>query len=98
MNQNISSLTFEDVERHMQAVDFATLASEQTLLPPTDDARLAQLGKVYRAVRPVLALAASLPLLPSPWRKALTLLVSTIEAVIPGEATASFKAGRDLEE
>jgi hypothetical protein len=94
MNPSLPSITFEEAEQQMQSVDLdAILAEEQTLLL----ARLAQLAKVYNAVRPVLALAATLPL-PAPWRKGLALLVAAIEAVVPGGVTASFKAGRDLEE
>lgn len=97
MNLTLPSVTFEEAARQMQAVDVDRLIDTQTLLPSSNEERLAQLARVYSAVRPLLALAASLPL-PDAWRKALALLVAAIEAVVPPAPAAGFKAGRDLEE
>jgi hypothetical protein len=97
--QNPSSLlTFEDVDRHMQAVDVEALVDEQqTLLSGRLTETVRHLGSVYAAIRPVLAVVGALPIIPRRWRAGLDLLIGAVEGVLT-IADPSFKAGRDLEE
>ena len=63
-----------------------------TTLLATPDGRVAQVAKVYTAVRPLLQTIAILPLIPPAWRAALQLFVTTLDGF-----NASFKAGKDLD-
>jgi len=65
--------------------------SNKTLLA-TPEGRVAQVAKVYAAVRPLLQTLAILPLIPPTWRAALQLFVTTLDGF-----NASFKAGKDLD-
>jgi hypothetical protein len=100
LNQH-SQLTFEEIEQYMQGVDLDALRGGQTLLEESHESRVERLGRVFRAVRPLLGVLNALPI-PASWRAAITLLVNAIEAVVaPANAPAEaheFKAGRDLEE
>jgi hypothetical protein len=54
--------------------------------------------KIYRGIKPVLAVLSALPLIPSTWRAALVMFDQALEALsgVGGEVVASFKAGKDL--
>ena len=54
--------------------------------------------KVYRQIKPLLAVLGSLPILPFTWRGSLTIFTQALDALAataPG-ITAAFKAGKDL--
>jgi hypothetical protein len=90
------TITFETIDNCMARLALDAIAPEETLIAQTPEARIAQLAKVFAMIRPLLPLLAVLPI-PRMWRIALTVFFNAIEAVVP-EVSASFKAGRDLEE
>ena len=102
MNQNQNTMqsltTFEDLQRHMDSFDVDALGEKQTLLPPSLAENIDHLADVYEMVEPVLALVGALPIFPAPWRRALSLLIGALEAILLLADDESFKAGRDLEE
>ena len=71
---------------------------EHTLMPETQNGRVARLVKIYNGIKPLLTVLTSLPLIPSSWRAALVLFNSALAAVAAGadDVTAEFKAGKDL--
>lgn len=58
---------------------------------------LQQLATVYAALRPLLIMLCTFPMMPQPWRAAMALLVQKLEAVTtPVLLDPDFKAGKDL--
>ena len=53
-------------------------------------ARVQQLVKVYGEIHPLLVVLATLPIVPLPWRAAMTALTEAVDSI------ASFKSGKDL--
>ncbi len=74
------------------------LEHENTLLAETPATRFRKVLKIYRGIKPVLAVLSALPLIPSTWRAALVMFDQALEALsgVGGEVVASFKAGKDL--
>jgi hypothetical protein len=71
---------------------------ENTLLQESPSSRLQKVLKIYRGIKPLLAVLSSLPLIPSTWRAAIVMLTQALEAlaIAAPEDTADFKAGKDL--
>jgi hypothetical protein len=71
---------------------------ENTLVAETPVARFQKVLKIYRGIRPLLAVLSALPLIPSTWRAAIVMFDQALEALsgVSGEITAQFKAGKDL--
>ncbi|HYI08450.1 MAG TPA: hypothetical protein VEK57_05230 [Thermoanaerobaculia bacterium] len=86
-----------NVDRNLRAL-MNKMENDNTLLAETPAARFEKVLKIYRGVRPLLALLAALPLIPSTWRSALLMFTQALEALsgVSGQITAQFKAGRDL--
>jgi hypothetical protein len=74
------------------------LEHENTLIGETPAARFQKVLKIYRGLKPVLAVVSTLPLIPSTWRAALVMFDQALEALsgVSGELLAPFKAGKDL--
>jgi hypothetical protein len=74
------------------------IEAENTLLPESFDGHVQRAVRIYIAVRPLLTVLATLPLLPPSWRSGLTLFTKALDAVAAGVdgISANFKAGRDL--
>jgi hypothetical protein len=88
--------TYEEIDAQVYAVDGGW--TSQRLTMPTQAELLHDLAKIWRAVRPILTVVATLPLLRPAWRDAVQFFLTTIEqivATIP-DAGADFKAGKDL--
>jgi hypothetical protein len=83
-------LTFDTIDRHVQQFDTVSFLAEGAVQTPATGAE--RLVAVFDAVRPILvALASTIPLIPAAWRTLMSVFVSTLD-----DATASFKAGKDL--
>jgi hypothetical protein len=76
------------------------MEQENTLVQDTPNTRLQKVLKIYRSIKPVLAVLGSLPLIPSTWRAAVVMFTQALDAlsVVGGDITAQFKAGKDLAE
>ncbi|HEU4888227.1 MAG TPA: hypothetical protein VFV49_10095 [Thermoanaerobaculia bacterium] len=71
---------------------------ENTLVQESLSGRLQRALKIFRGVKPMLAILSSLPLIPSTWRAAIVMLMQALEALQlagPG-LTPQFKAGKDI--
>jgi len=83
-------LTFDSIDGQVKKFDVVSFASEGAV--QTSATAAERLVTVFEAVRPILmALAATIPLIPAAWRTLMSVFVSTLD-----DATASFKAGKDL--
>lgn len=71
---------------------------ENTLVAETPLTKFQKVVKVYRGVKPLFAVLATLPLIPSTWRAAITMLDQALEALsgVSGDLVPQFKAGKDL--
>ncbi|PYQ25509.1 MAG: hypothetical protein DMF56_27230 [Acidobacteria bacterium] len=87
------------VDRSVRAL-MQEMEAENTLVAETPLSRLQKVLKIYRGVKPLLAVLGSLPLIPSTWRAAIVMFDQALEALsgVGGEITAQFKAGKDLVE
>lgn len=65
---------------------------ENTLIEESPSSRLQKVLKIYRGIKPLLAVLGTLPLIPSNWRGAIVIFTQALDAL----ATADFKAGKDL--
>lgn len=85
------------VDRSVRAL-MAEMEHENTLLADTTGGRLQHLLKIYRGVKPLLAILNALPLIPSNWRAAMVLFTQAVEALANAASreNAGFKAGKDL--
>ena len=74
------------------------MEQENTLVQETPNGRLQKVLKIFRGIKPVLAVLSSLPLIPSTWRAAIVMFIQALEAlaVVGADITAEFKAGKDL--
>jgi hypothetical protein len=71
---------------------------ENTLVAETPLTKFQKVLKVYRGVKPLFAMLATLPLIPSTWRAAITMLNQALDAMsgAGGDFAPQFKAGKDL--
>lgn len=82
-------LSFGNIDREVKQFDILAFTSETAV--PTASTRTKRLIEVYNSVRLILLATAATPLIPSPWRAALSVFVSSLD-----EVASSFKAGKDL--
>ena len=69
------------------------LERENALLQGSPSGRLQRVLKIYRGLKPFIAVLISLPLFPSPWRAALFMFSRALEAV----TVADLPMGKDQE-
>jgi hypothetical protein len=71
---------------------------ENTLVQETPNSRLQRVLKIFRSLKPALAVIGALPLIPANWRGAIAMFVQALDALalVGPEITAEFKAGKDL--
>lgn len=86
-----------NVDRNVRNLN-AEMEFENTLLPATTSNRLQQLLKIYRNVKPLLAILSNLPLIPANWRGAMAIFTQAVEALAEAvtRENAAFKAGKDI--
>lgn len=93
------------INRNIYAM-LSAIDCESTVTEMTPAGKLEETLKVYRRVKPLLALVSALPLLPRGWRIALVLFAQHLDGLVLTEAltaaalqsvgTPEFKAGKDL--
>ena len=86
MNKHNEHPTFESINRHVEAFDVTAFNALAAIATP--DNWLERLSTVWPAVRLMLL---GLSLIPGKWSALVRLFVGTLD-----EATASFKAGKDV--
>ena len=76
------------------------MEQENTLIAETPSVKFQKVLKIYRSIKPLLSVLATLPLVPATWRAAVVMFTQALDALsgVSGEITASFKAGKDLAE
>jgi hypothetical protein len=92
------------IAKHKRSIDqsvrtlMQAMEHENTLLPEPPISRLQRVLKIYRQIKPLLALLGSLPFVPYNWRSPLLMFTQALDALaaVGPELTAQFKAGRDL--
>jgi hypothetical protein len=101
---NTKNASEELIAKHKRSIDrsIRTLMQEteheNTLVADTPLGALQRVLKVYRQIKPLLAVISALPILPLTWRMALNGFTQALDALAtaaPG-VTAAFKAGKDL--
>ncbi|HEX7155326.1 MAG TPA: hypothetical protein VF618_27920 [Thermoanaerobaculia bacterium] len=80
------------INRSIKALDVQTLMGNTAVEEP-ESSRIERLLTVYVSVRPLLGALSSFPLIPSAWRKAVAMLLQTLDGIV---TIRGFKAGRDL--
>jgi hypothetical protein len=87
----------KSVDRSVRAL-MQEMEHENTLVPESPSSRLQRVLKIFRGMKPLLAVLTSLPLIPATWRAAMAMLVQALDALalVGPEITADFKAGKDL--
>ena len=87
----------KSIDRSVRAL-MREMEHENTLVAETPSSRLQRVLKIFRSLKPALAVISSLPLIPVNWRGAITMLVQALDALalVGPEITVEFKAGKDL--
>jgi hypothetical protein len=87
------------VNRNLRGLQL-TMEQENTLIAETPAVKFQKVLKIYRSIKPLLSVLATLPLVPATWRAAVIMFTQALDALsgVSGEITASFKAGKDLAE
>ena len=105
MSTHPNELSSQDtIKVHKKSVDRSVrtlmqeMEHENTLVAETPVTRFQKVLKLYRGIKPLLAVISTLPLLPATWRAAIVMFDQALEALagVGGEITSQFKAGRDL--
>jgi hypothetical protein len=91
----MNAITFETIAHAINALDLEALGASTTAPPPDPAACVQRVVVAYRAVRPLLAALAVVPLVPPKFREVVRIFLATTDqlAEIPA---ADFKAGKDL--
>ena len=87
----------KDVDRSVRAL-MQEMEHENTLVQEAPSARLQRVLKIFRGIKPVLAVVGALPLIPATWRASMAMFVQALDALalVGPDLTADFKAGKDL--
>jgi len=106
VEQTAASKTYALITHSIKSLDSIDMEMENAAVAETAGGRVARLVTVYGAVKPLLTVLSTLPIIPQSWRAALLLFVSTLDAVVAiapqiGDGTVKiddpdFKAGKDL--
>jgi hypothetical protein len=94
MNDLAASKTYAAINRSIKTLDLSAMDEEDTVLGATFATHLDQLVTVYNAVKPLIAVLTTIPLIPKAWRAAIALFNKSLDAVVT--AVPEFKAGKDL--
>jgi len=94
MEEMAASRTYDAINRSIKALDLATMEKGNTLDGTSFVTRLDQLVTVYTAVKPIIAVLTTVPLIPKTWRAVLGFFSRSLDAVVI--AVPDFKAGKDL--
>jgi hypothetical protein len=92
--QTVTELTWSGIDQEIRTLHLDGVKANALLGVQGD--RIQRLVVIYRAVRPLLVALAALPLIPSHWRAAVQVLITTLDEIAAPAATGEFKAGKDL--
>ena len=97
MEDLIASRTYHAINRSIEALNIEEMEQEHAISVATSAERVRKLVTVYAAVKPLLTVISTLPLLPQVWRAAVALLVTALNAIVSSpELNPDFKAGKNL--
>ena len=97
MQELAASKTYAAINRSIKTLNLAEMQQEREIAAATTAERVQRLVKVYTAIKPLLTVISTLPLLPQAWRAAVSLFPAAVEAVVSSpELNPDFKAGKDL--
>lgn len=111
VEQLAAAKTYALINRSIKTLGTIDMEMDQSAVAETTGGRVARLTQVYGAVKPLLVVLSTLPILPQGWRAAVALFVATLDsfvAIAPqlGDETpiaiddpkpdSVFKAGKDL--
>lgn len=87
----------KNVDRSIRTL-MQEMEHENTLVQESPTGRLQRVLKIYRGIKPLLTVLASLPLIPSTWRAAIVMFTQALEALAVSavDVFPDFKAGKDL--
>jgi hypothetical protein len=87
----------KDIDRSIRTL-MQEMEHENTLVRESPTGTLQRVLKIYRGIKPMLAVVGSLPLIPATWRAAIAMFVQALDALslVGMDFTADFKAGKDL--
>ena len=96
MEELATTKTFKAIDRSIKTLDLSTMEEEMenTAIGGNFVGSLDRLVTVYNAVKPLISVLASIPLIPQAWRAAIALFSKSLDAVVV--AVPEFKAGKDL--
>ena len=90
----MTAITYESIEKSLRNIDVEAMG----VVAAEPQSRTQRFVTLYRAIHPILASLAVLPLLPPQFREAIRLFLTTTDAFTQdlGQSDATFKAGKDL--
>ena len=94
MQEMAASKTYKAIDRSIKTLDLSTMEEENTALGGSFVVNLDRLVTVYTAVKPLINVLATIPLIPQAWRTAIAFFSKSLDAVVVG--VPDFKAGKDL--
>lgn len=96
MEDLTTSKTHKAIDRSIKSLDLSTMEEEMenTAIGGNFVANLDRLVTVYNAVKPLISVLTTIPLIPQAWRAAIALFNKSLDAVVV--AVPEFKAGKDL--
>ena len=77
--------TFEDVDKHVQGIDLTAFHPGGTHHPGAAKAAagLPNICPSYKAVRPILLLVSTIPIIPQKWRDVIKLFLGVMDGICP---------------
>ena len=97
MSENIIRDHKRFVDRSIRSL-IQQMEHENTLVAETPLTKFQKVLKIYRSIKPLFGVLAALPLIPTTWRAAITMLDQALEGLsgVSGDIALQFKAGKDL--
>ena len=94
MEELAASKTWKAIDRSVKTLDLTAMDEENAAIGASFATSLDRLVTVYNAVKPLISVLATIPLIPQAWRAAIALFNKSLDAVVA--AVPDFKAGKDL--
>jgi len=95
MTTSKNDLSYAAINRSIKTLDLSSMEQmESAAIGGSFVVDLDRLVQVYTAVKPLISVLTTIPLIPKAWRVALALFNKSLEAVTA--AVPAFKAGKDL--
>lgn len=73
--------TFEDVDRHIQQVNLASLKPAAKGVAAAE--AVPGICPAYQAVRPILVIVSNIPIIPQKWRDVLKTFIEVVDVICP---------------